>query len=303
MKRWMFFASLLVISSVIFTACNPLEKRDKAGLQVITSNIPASVFLNGQYLEKSPLIDRELKPGEYQLRIEPDEANLVPYETPIVLNKGLITVVTWKPGTNPEESGGVVYEMEKLAQRKQTEVSFTSIPDNAIIKISNRDKEFTPVVFSDLPPGEHEYEITLPSYETQKHTLNVVEGFRINVIVKLAKLDAQSEAEEAQTKQKTTPDQAATNGVDPFSNAESTQAANEASPSSATVIINKTGFFNQGVESLRVRKEPSASGQELGFAQVGKTYPYLDEKDNGWLKIMFNGQAGWVSGSYATIEE
>lgn len=162
------FVLILLTSSVLFSACsNPLDRRNVGGLQVITQDVPSSLFLDGQYLDKTPYINKTIKPGTYTLKIEPDNTNLVAHEAVITVRKGLLTVVTWKPGARAETSGGVVYEMEPIAGGK-TELSFTTIPDNAIIRIDEGEQKFSPLVVADLEPGHHQLEVSLPSYVTQK---------------------------------------------------------------------------------------------------------------------------------------
>lgn len=186
----------IVVASLILTGCQQiLDHKSKAGLQVITDDVPSAVYLNGQYVNGTPLIEKSLKPGEYNLKIEPNDTTLLPYETSIILRKGLLTVVTWKPATRPELSGGVIYEMEQLKDSSKSEVSFISIPEAAIVTLEGKEKEFSPVVFTDVPAGNRSFEITLPSYETQSHTINVQQGYRMLVRIKLAKLQAVSETE------------------------------------------------------------------------------------------------------------
>lgn len=191
MKLRLLSLAFLIFASTLLAACNPFESKTKAGLQVITNSIPSTVFLNGQYLEKTPLIERSLKPGDYTLKIQPDDPTLVPQETTVTLRKGLLTVVTWKPGKRPETSGGVIYEMEPLKAKNDAEVSFVTIPDGAIVSLQGRNKEFAPAIMTKVEPGSKEFEVTLPSYETQRHTLNVVSGYRMIVKIKLAKLETE----------------------------------------------------------------------------------------------------------------
>ena len=63
------------------------------------------------------------------------------------------------------------------------------------------------------------------------------------------------------------------------------------------MIINETG-----TGWLRVRKDPSASSEELGKANVGEKLKYLgDTTDTGWFKVEFESQPGYVSGRYITL--
>ena len=311
-------AILLIITSVLLSGCSFLSRNTKAGLQVITNDVSSSVFLEGQYLDKTPYIGKELKPGEYTLRIEPDDATLKPHETTVTLRKGLLTVVTWKPGARPETSGGVIYEMEPLTNKKRSELSLISLPDGVIVTLDSQGKEFTPLLIEDIEPGQHQFEVSLPSYETQKHTINVIEGHRMNITVKLAK----AETAEPTTTQPTREDSTATESAEVLgtsASANSAETGNNSASASAdnstrsqigsttstgpTVTIEKTNFFVSGKEVLRVRASAGSDGKELGFAEVGTTYPYLQENSNGWYKIDFEKQKGWVSANFTTLSE
>src|SRR5258708_5162266 len=193
MKRFRFFifCLLFLTSAIVFSACNPQDWKAKAGLQVETKmgndDIPASIFLDGKYLEKTPYANNDIKPGDYTLEIRPDNPGLVPYQTAVSLKKGVLTFVLWNPGDRPETSGGVIYETEQLKDSRDSQLSVTTIPDGGIIRVDDQAKGFAPVLVEHTSAGEHSYEVSLPSYETQKNTVNVLEGFRMNVTVKLAR--------------------------------------------------------------------------------------------------------------------
>lgn len=308
---------IVACASLSLAACIPRGITAKAGLQVITNDTPSSLFLDGQYLDKTPLISKDLKPGTYTLKIQPDDNNLAAYETTVTLHKGLLTVVTWKPGPRPELSGGVIYEMEKLPNKKATQLALISIPDGAIVSLDNQAKEFAPIVLDNISPGQHEFTVSLPSYETQQHTLNMVEGHKINVTVKLARA----------TTAEASPNPAASVSATPTATASAalaaTSSANKASASAtpkasaspktspkasptATITgprarIKTTNFYQDDQEVLRVRSTPSSSGSTLGFAPVGNEYPYLEESKDGWHKITFEGKPGWVSSQFTEL--
>lgn len=290
-KVALFFFFLL--TNLSLTGCSYLGPQ-KAGLQVMTAEIPSGIYLDGKFLENTPYLAKDLKPGRYLLEIRPQNSDYAPYETEVSLRKGLLTVVTWKPGERPESSGGVIYEMNKLDDSKKTAVSITTIPDRSLVSFDGGEKQFAPLELSELSPGHHEFEISLPSYESQKHTMNVIEGYEIEVTVTLAKQDFVSEPS------------ALTETVED----EKTDLANDeaefldfAEIDGPQVLILSTNFFRNNKEVLRVRDRASSGGQELGFAEVGEKYPYLEEEKSGWYKIEFEGEDAWVSAQYAKIEE
>ncbi len=309
----------MVLSSVFLTGCT-LTRPKTGGLQALTTGVPYSVFLNGQFLETAPFIQKTLTAGDYNLKLEPTDTNLASYETTIHVRDKLLTVITWKPGAKPEQSGGVFYEMAQLGDKNKTEVNFVTIPDGAIVSLSNRDKQLAPVNLTDLSPGEHEYEVTLPSYETQKNTLHVVAGHRITVTVKLAKIGSWPET--GQATPSTTSPMPATGTITPTVRVatptptlppSATQSArtrqlltpsgaSSASTTASSVLILKTGLIVSGIEVLRVRQEPTQQSTEVGQVVVGKTYPYTGDQKDGWLKINFDNKTGWVSGTYTQLK-
>jgi hypothetical protein len=311
MKLRLISVFFLFLATIFMSACNPLDVKTKAGLQVITADIPSSLFLDGQYLDKTPYIAKDIKPGVYTLRIQPDDVNLTPYETSINLRKGLLTVVTWKPGRRPELSGGVIYEMEKLKSRKSTELSIVTVPDGAIVTIQGREKEFAPVTLTDIEPGQKEFEVSLPSYDTQKHTVNLVAGHRTTITVKLAKsevIEVNATGQTATTSAKVAlPSPIAKPSATPSTRGATASAQSASSSAQKSTItgprvkINTTNYFQNGKEVLRVRDASSNAGKELGFADVGSEYAYLNKTENGFHNITFNGISGWVSAQFSTV--
>lgn len=301
---------ILIFSGVFLSACNPLAKKAKSGLQVqITDSVAASVYLDGAYVEKTPFINKELKPGEYILKIQPDDPKLIPYETKISLKPGLLSVVTWQLAERPELSGGVIYEMEQINSKQKSEISFVTIPDGAIVTIAGQEKVFAPVILPDINPGHTEFEVSLPSYGTQKHTINVIPGYRMIITVKLAKenltatqTENNSETEQQATDSATLPTTSPA-PANPDPTAQTNSATNSATPTATgqKVQIKATNFFVEGKEVLRVRDLPNSSGKELGFAEVGSIHLYLGVTQGGWYNIQFNGQTGWVNTQYAQL--
>lgn len=297
--KWFRQISVLLLASIILSGCssNFLDYKVKSGLQVITNDQPSAIFINGQYINKTPLIEKNLKPGVYQISIQPEDTELVPYETTITLRKGLLTVVTWKPEKRPELSSGVILEMEALSDKNKTEVSFNTIPDGAIINLPDK-KEFSPAIITDLTEGIQEFEVTLPSYETQHHSINVQKGYRTHVTLKLGKLQANTNTDPEANADVGGANMASSSASDVAASSSSSSAT---ASSSGSITILKTNFFQDGAEVLRVRGTPESTGIEKGFAPVGQTYPYLGEQRNGWYKISFNSAEGWVNGAFAKL--
>jgi hypothetical protein len=316
------FVSLLGVglSGLFLAGCSLSDLQQlkaKSGLQVITGeNQAASLYLNGEYLDKTPYISKNIKPGIYSLKIDPTDKTLAPFETKITLAEGALAVITWSPGKTPETSGGVIYELMpgKIASSDKAEISFVTIPENAIVTVDNKPQTFSPLTLTNVEPGNHELEVKLPSYVTQRHTLNAAAGKKLQITVKLAKQNASAPSP--------TPGPTASQSaqvINPMSIASSsaiTQASLSAklatkknstqsgNLSGTHVTIGKTGFTQAGKEVLRVRATADPASATVGYAEVDKTYPYLKVYENGWFKITLSSTVtGWVSDEYATVTE
>lgn len=324
----LFMAIVIVGSSILFSGCNPLERKNKAGLQVITNDIAVSIFIDDQFLGKSPFLTKDLKPGEYIVKLEPEDTSYTAYETTLNLRKGMLSVVTWKPGPTLAESGGVIYELEKLPNKNQTAISVLSIPDGGIISIDQKEKKFAPYEEEGIEEGSHDFEISLPSYETQNHTINVVKGHRLNILVKLAKENLLDQEEVAEPKVKEEVKEISP-PPSPVINRKTTEATEAgevkgtsipaATPSQTSqplrqpasnisldggkVLIKKTNFFVDGKEVLKVRDASTSAGKTIGYVESGKEYPYLEEQTQNWIKLSIGNKSGWVSSLYAEIQK
>ncbi len=311
---------ILCLATLTLSGCTLWDSKVKAGLQVVTDDVKTSLFLNDQYLDKTPYINKSIKPGTYSLRMEPEDKTLATLETTITLTQGTLTVVTWNAGKTPETSGGVTYELQPHTQKDKAEVEFHTVPDTAIVTFDNHEQTFTPLVIKDVEPGNHEFEVTLPSYQTQKHTMNAVAGKRLVISIKLAK----QVAGQAQGGRETT-DEAAQAAKKIASSSASGTISAELSPAALTSTISQnlagstatdsvtvgsrlkilpTDFFQNQKEVLRVRDKATTDGKEIGFVEVGREYRYLKQHSGDYYQIQFgNKQTGWISDKFAQITE
>ncbi len=299
------------VSAFVLSACSP----EKSGLQVLSSDVPSSVYLDAKYLDHTPYINKDLKPAEYSLEVRPDDPSFVPYQTKLSLKKGVLTVVDWKPGKRPETSGGVIFETEALRDKKASELSITTIPDGGIIYVDGEAKGFAPVTVTNLSKGEHQFEVKLPSYEAIAKPINILEGYRLLVTVKLGKQEYQGLAPaqtvlstEFSSNSASNSSTATSSGLVKGASSSAIISATDASTRSAStklvgtkVVILPTGYTEDGNELLRVRAEPNSGSREIGKANVGGTYTYLQEVRDGWVKIQFGPKVGWVSLQYVKV--
>lgn len=316
-----FLFTIIFAATILFSGCiDQLDKRRLAGLQVSTNDVPSALYLDGEFLADTPFNKKDLQPGRYTLRIVPDDNSYAPSEMNVTLTSGLLTAVIWTPGKTADTSGGVLFELQKIANRQQAELTVSSIPDGAIVHINNGELEFTPLLRTELTAGKHDISISLPSYVEQLHTLNLVAGYRLSVQVTLAKttadiepstnstLDTDQDADQdsnqdaEQNTQQSTNQDLDTNNPQPIRTARP-QATQQDQQTTQTITITSTGFFENDQEVLRVRSGAGSGFSQVGLAPVGSTYPYLNENTAGWFKIQFTDTTvGWVSQSYAELK-
>ena len=291
-RLWPLFLSIVIVSAAVFLHFNPPDTIALAGLQIeyLGPDRYASVFLDDQYLEKAPLANRDIRSGDYILKIVPDDQTLAEFSTPITLTTGTLTVVSYKPGPTTKESAATIYEIEKVADLKDFgQVSFESYPEHALLSFNGETTQYTPIVLENLVPQEYQYRVSLPSYETQEHTLQVLAGYTIKVSIKLAKL-AENPLDQAQVETSPEENRIASaaaqidNGQD-----ESWGVTDPKAITGAKVRIKQTAFFVDNQEVLRVRAAPNPTASELGLAKSGFYYPaavVLPEDDENNDKVV-----------------
>jgi hypothetical protein len=283
-----------VASAIYFV--NPFQKQAQAGLQIVVYEADASLFLDDQYLDKAPYINRTIRPGNYQLNIVPDNSELLSKNLSITLNPGTLTVVYWKPANTQEKSSGLTYELEPISNRHSGELQIISEPHEAIIYLGDRTQEFAPHIFRDLEPGDHTAQIMLPGYEDHEQKFSISAGYRLKITVKLAQADTDTILQDS--------------SEETFQEEDEQSSAENDIGASSTLTILSTNFFQNDKEVLRVRDDSSIAGNSVGFVEVGTVLTY-QEIQNGWYFISFKdtidatSKEGWVSGQFvdATSQE
>lgn len=303
--RNIFSVGVILLSSFILSGCqNVLKKSENAGLQITTHASEASVYLNGEFIKKTPYTDRELKPGTYTVKIEPENKQFVSYETSVTVYPSTLAILDWTFAESPEKSGGVLYEMEPMKDKENVLLSIVSIPDSTIVHIDGNSEGFTPVLINDITPGSHQYEITLPSYLSQTETVELNAGYQMNITVKLAKdpkaLELKTDAETNASNSAQASESAKTVGKTEESTSatptptKTSSSKNEVEPPYVEILETGTGW-------LRVRAEASGSSDELAKVDVGTKHTYYQTQD-GWFQIEYEpGKKGWISGQFGKL--
>ena len=286
-----------------------LLPQKQAGLIVaFDAGQTGSVFLNGERLNESTVLTdanfTNLRPGEYSVRLVPDDPQLYTYEKSIRLLSGSSVTITWSFGPTFDTSSGEITMLEKLSNSQQSDLTVIATPENAIVRLDGQSKGFTPINLAGLTPGAKTLTVTAPGYIERTTSPALQQGYRTIVESKLASQQVDLDPTTL------TPDSISTDSgqlvdeTSPTASPTPTPAPGDpitvgqqlTTPPYVTVLETGTGW-------LRVRAEANASSAELVKVTVGSRMKYLEETTNGWHKIEVQaGQLGWVSGQYATIQ-
>ena len=261
--------------------------RQGPGALQISTTPTATVFLDGSQVGITPYFDDKIKAGEHTVKLTPEstEGNLTSWEGKVNLLPGILTSIKRTFAVNEAESSSEMITLEKAGRKDQSSLAVISIPDQAVVKLNSEPKGFTPLSLEDLTPADYQITISSSGYEEKTVSAHTIGGYKLIVNVKLAQtIEGIEEATpsgeaEKETEATPTPKVEATPPAKPYVKVKETP----------------TGF-------LRVRMGPSTSATEAAQIKPGEMYPYLDEEENGWLKIEYEtDKEGWVSGVYVDL--
>jgi len=194
-KLFVVIIVFLVIGLALLGRSQLLRKKQPAALQII-SEPRATIFLEGKHLGQTPFEDRNLKPGEFILKLVPEPETLNPFEQKIKLNPGVLTAVTRKFGESEEFSSGEILTLEPLANKKLISLAIISTPDGALIKVDGITRGFTPISLEDVSEGDHLISLSLPGYLAKEIKAKIVLGHKLIINAKLAQEKIETEEAE-----------------------------------------------------------------------------------------------------------
>jgi hypothetical protein len=299
-KKGLLLIICLLLVATFLAGCQlPSFRKKKAALQV-TSNPKTTVFLDEKHLGQTPFFDEKIKPGEYTLKLVPDQTDIVlsSWQTRVKLNSGILTVVNRNIGITEDESSGYTLTLEKITDKEKASIAVVSTPDSCVVNLDGEPKGFAPISLEDISEGDHLLTISTPGYREETIKAKTVKGYKLTVNVQLAKAPEGEKSEEAteSAKEETTKKPASTKTFK--------EEIEESSPSAAMerpyvkIKETSTGWLN-------VRSEPSTAGKEETIVikiHPGEVYKFIESNDTGWYKIEYKeGEQGWISGQYAEL--
>lgn len=282
----------LLVLPLILAGC---LRKPQSGKLTVTAEPNAKVVIDGQEVGQTPYENNKLPAGEITLELIPEDGQLQPWKSLVMIKAGVETRVWQKLASEEAQRAGYILSLEKNNQSSGALIVISQ-PEGAMLKIDGKAEGPTPFNTPDIQEGNHTIEITSPGYDPLVIGISTHAGYKTTINAKLArkKVDlviedqdessASAEASGSPTPAKTTPAAKAT--------AKPTQASAKLERPYVKVIETPTGW-------LRVREKPTVNSAEITKINPGETYKLLDEQ-SGWYKIQLDDeQTGWISGTYA----
>lgn len=179
---------IIGVGLVVFFGGQVLENWDnlkgKAGISVDVVGEPATVTIDNEANGKTPFTSKDLKPGTKKITIKNStrqyqtQINFIPSSDKLVHLVGIIRDL----GVSDFFSSGQEFWFEKENSGKGLVV--ISDPSDAKVSIDGFEVGKTPFS-SNISPGDYEFTISAPGYETQKGRISVQKGYTLNGSIKL----------------------------------------------------------------------------------------------------------------------
>ena len=270
--------AILVLFGIILLLVGFFKPKG-AGILVQTTPA-ASVFVDGEQVGRTPY-NAVHNPEEVVIKLVPEsfDTPLTPYETVVNLTSGVETVVVREFGESEEDSAGEIVSFEKVG-KGETSLAVLSDPDSAQIKIDGIIRGFAPFKTTDIVSGEYTLTLSAPGYKERSIKIQTREGYMLTVVVKLVSSGEVVEEEIVEGEE------------------------DEEKVVYVKILSTPTNF-------LRVRSEPTTTGNELTKVTPGERFVFVEENEEGdWYKIEYKeaegdllAQTGWIFSTYAEMTE
>ena len=298
---------ILIAGAFGLSGCSLPGQKEFSGLQVeITGGAVSQIYLDDLHYGQTPFEKRDVRPGTYTLRIEPESSEKKPYETQVHLYPNTLTSVLWS-FEGPEPTGaGDILELEALASKERTELSVITVPEGAKISLDSNSYGLSPAVVESINPGSYTLSIEAVAHVKKAFGITLQPGYRLHVFSRLIKESAALENPSSDTTIDTVETSPEPMASPSLATTKSTPSPKPFPSPSPTVVLPDPQkpyaiIKETGTGWLRVRDEASSAGVEVGRVDVGKKYKYLSNLE-GWYEIEYTpGKTGWISGQYADI--
>ena len=305
MKQKIFFliGTLVFVAIIIMVIKMVSNKSSKQGDLRVESNPTSSVFLDNKHIGRTPIGENSYKvdAGEYTLKIVPESGSTqyASWQGKITIGPNLLTYVKADMSESELSTAVDVLWLEKISGKK-SEISVTTMPDSATVLLDDETKGMTPIIISDITPGNHTITITSQGFLTRTMKVQLTPGYRLVAALKLALTSISAQKEEIAATPSAVASPSGTIKPTPKTTATvsptGTSLIDEPEKPYALILDTPTGFLN-------VRTGPVKTATKSGEVKPGEKYAYENtEEDSGgtvWYELKKAGAVlGWVSGQY-----
>jgi hypothetical protein len=268
----LFFTALFIIGWQVF-----LSFRAQKGALQVTAAPESKVYLNDEYLGKTPLCRCDaqsmLSAGEYTIRVVPVNGEFPEFQEKVTISSGVLTVVDRKFAKDSLSEGSVI-SLTPLTEKEKASLLVVSFPEKATVLLDNNVIGETPLSFPDPTESDHVLRVQKNGYKEKTIRIRTPLGYKLTVA---AYLSATKDLSSLLPSPVASPSATISPSV-------------SADKPIVTILDTPTGF-------LRVRR--SIGGSEIGQVSPGQSFPFVDEQ-SGWYAItLSNGETGWISSQYA----
>lgn len=261
----------------------------------ITATPTSTIFLETQHLGKTPFEDK-VKSGEYTLKLIPEGGTTSSWQTKIKITPGVLTYVNHEFGDQELTSAGEILSLEKISGKTVAEIAVLSTPDGAQVSLDGSNKGSTPLVVSNVEPGDRELTVSAPGFVKRGVKVKTTAGFKLVASFQLALSSVSATPSPSPT---TTPGASPKTSPKPTASPKVTASPKLTASPSAELQRPYVKILDTPTGWLRVRMEPSTSATEAAKVNPGQTFPLLSQQ-SGWYKIRYEEKKeGWISGQYA----
>lgn len=288
---------LFVVIGVIITVVR--SRSPKQGELKVESQPTASVFLDDKHIGRTPIgkTSYKINSGEYTLKITPDTGvvSLANFQEKIKISPNTLTYVDVTLSESELTTSSYVLWLEKMTGKK-SELSVVTTPDGANVLLDDEPKGVSPMIISDVTPGDHTLSVVSRGFITRTIKIKLNAGYRLIASIKMSLTPGGSTPQDVIATASGTPaDTKPTSKGSPTASPKMTptkSAAADPTKPYALIKDTPTGF-------LRVRADSATSAAELARVKPGEKYSIIEEKSD-WFKIQLEAtKSGWISSQYA----
>lgn len=260
---------LVLVFSLLLGGCSLSSKRSAVE---IDSYPVAKVFIDGEEMGLTPYRNKNLIPGEIEVRLESNEKT---WTRKIKLQNNISTVVDWEFGNDDDnnENGGYILYLEKTGDKNKAGLLINTVPNKSTVSIDNEIKGMSPLKIDDIGQGDKHVALSYPGHKTVDIFAKSLKGYQLVVESVLAE-EVQAVTEEE------------------IQEIENPDLVSTIKQNMIKIKETETGW-------LRVREKDSSLAKEVARVNPGETYPVIQETTDWYQINLGNDENGWISSSYA----